>query len=92
MKDKIIGLKREVVGIDEPSVCATIAYGYSNKKEAAKIMTEYSGESYADVFGRIEKVRVRRYEKDGEWYYSWAEKCKECGSKNDGIISFIDEC
>lgn len=84
--------KKEVVSIDEAAVCATIAYGYSNKKEAAKAIMEYVGESNTkDIFPYLERRRVKREKRDEGDFFFWGKTCDRCGSKNNGIISYIWE-
>lgn len=87
---RIIGLKKEVLGIDNSCCLATVAYGFSDRKEAIKVLCEYSGVDKGDL--NLKRVKITRTKKDGEWYYWWGKNCKECGHKNEGVISYVDEC
>lgn len=89
---KTIGLKKEVFGVDEPTVAATIAYGFSAKLEAIEAIAKYEGSYKEDVRADIKKVRIMRFKQpDGERYYFWGKQCNHCGHKNDGVVSFIRE-
>lgn len=85
---KAIGLKKEVFSVDEPSVCATVAYGFDKKVEARKVIAEYCGVDIGEV--ELRKVKVLKFKKtDGELYYFWGAVCDCCGQKNNGVTSFI---
>ena len=86
----IIGLKKGVFAIDGSDGLVTVAYGFSDRKEAVKTLCDYSGVDKEDL--NLRRVKITRHKKDGEWYYWWGKNCKECGHKNEGVISYIDEC
>lgn len=89
-KNIIVDL-REVVPFDEPTFCGELAYGYSNKKEAIKAIEEVTGEKIEDK-DNLEKLKVYKFtKKDGEIYYTWADKCDHCGQEiKGGIWSWAD--
>lgn len=87
-KDTKLNEEKYLIPLDEAWVVGTIAFGYRNKKEAISAMFQQTGEM-PDV-ENMQKIRVMKYEKDGEPYYSWAGKCNCCGSKNNGVISWAD--
>ncbi len=82
--------KKEIIEFDEGSFAGTLAYGYSNKKEAFKALTEATGG--ATEYDNLEKIRVRRFKKiDGEEYFDWSEECQHCGrSDKKGVWSYSD--
>lgn len=82
-------MEREIVQFDESTFCGELAFGYSNKKEAIKAIEKYTGEKI-EYPENMEKLRVAKFKKDGEDYYSWAESCGCCGSKNSGFWSWVD--
>lgn len=78
-------IKKEILEIDE----AVIFLGYTNKKEAKKDFRKIYNEDIDVDF--LEKVRIKTFKKDGEDWYYWGTSCDKCGTKNDGIPSFIIE-
>jgi hypothetical protein len=80
---------KEVAGIDEATICATIAYGYTNKREAAKAISEYTGEGINDILPHLERKRVMREEREGGVWFYWDDVCRVCKSPNRGAVSYV---
>ena len=91
MKNEIIfRTKKQIIQFDESGFCGELAYGYSDKKEAIKAIEKYTGEKI-ECPEDMQKIRVLKFkDKDGEDFYSWADKCKECGRKNNGVWCWAD--
>ena len=87
-------ITKEVISIDSPSVCGTVAYGYSNKKEAIEAIVKHqdpTGRFIDFTFvGNLQKKKVIKTKRDGEDYYYWGDKCECCGAKNTGVWSYLD--
>lgn len=69
-------MKKEIVEIDSSSVCGTIAFGYSNKKEAIEAIAKtrtYNGSTDFPFVANLEKKKVMKTVKDGENYYYWGD-------------------
>jgi hypothetical protein len=83
--------KREIVPFDESSFCGELAYGYSDKQEAIKAIQLTTGELIESPNDMI-KLKVKRFvKKDGEIFYTWANKCDCCGQKIvGGVWSWAD--
>lgn len=79
--------EKEVVDIDSSTYAGTLAYGYGVKEYAIIALTLHLKEELDHDF--LRKVRVMKFKKDGEDYYSWAPTCECCGRKNNGVFSYI---
>lgn len=62
-------------------------------KQAQKALLKYEKEEYGleedeSSASLLEETRIRRYQKDGEEYFTWNEKvnCKECGREHEGVV------
>lgn len=83
--------EREVVSIDDAGVCASIAYGYRNKREAAEAIAKETGEPVKDVLPYLVKKRVTKEKKPDGDYFFWGDVCTRCGQKNNGVLSWVWE-
>lgn len=85
MKKKI---KKALLPIDEATTCGTLAYGYTNKKDAIRdIQALEPSEAIDETI--LFKVRIMKHTKNGEDYYFWGSQCHECGSENKGVWGFF---
>jgi len=91
MKQKIIKeiIPKEIIPIDEIGFCGSLAYGYSNKKEAIKAIEKITGEKVDVDIDFLRKVRIRKFILNEEDYYYWGNICEHCGAKNNGVWSYL---
>ena len=84
--------KKYIVPIDEGSVCGTLAYGYSDKNEAIKVIEKQTGEKIENP-DDMTLLKVERFrDENGDIIYYWGENCKHCGKPNNGVMSWADFC